>query len=69
MKPVTPAESDQEHPPQLNELPNWITDELLETTRLVWQPYYSEELSRDELGKLCLAVGQLLQVLNQKPDP
>jgi hypothetical protein len=45
--------------------PDWITPQLLEQTRVVWQPYYDEVLSERELVELVLRAARLFDVLRR----
>ena len=49
-------------------LPGWITTDVIEETRAVWQPYYRKELTDDEVVALLLNVGTLFRILRRKPD-
>lgn len=44
--------------------PDWITQELIEATIRVWQPYYAEILSPEEAVEMIQSVGRLFQALS-----
>lgn len=46
----------------------WVTVELLEQTRRVWQPYYREPLNELDLLEMILGVGRMLDLLSQGTD-
>jgi hypothetical protein len=47
-------------------LPGWITAGVIEETRAVWQPFYKEELTNEEIVGLLLNVGTLFRILRRK---
>ncbi len=44
--------------------PDWITQELIEATIRVWQPYYAEILSPEEAVTMIRNVGRLFTALS-----
>jgi hypothetical protein len=46
-------------------LPDWITDELVEKTIAVWQPYYSDPLTAEDAAYIILSVGRLFETLSK----
>ena len=50
-----------------NDLPAWVTAELIEATLEVWQPRYSYQLTRDDAIAIIKSVGHLFEVLRQRP--
>jgi len=48
-------------------LPGWVTPELLELTRNVWQPYYAEPLTVEDASGMLTGVGRLLSILTDSP--
>lgn len=44
-------------------LPGWITPDVIAETRTVWQPYYDEDLTEEQVVALLLPVGVLYEVL------
>ena len=49
--------------------PDWITQELIEATIRVWQPYYAEILSPEEAVTMILNVGRLFDALSSRSQP
>ena len=49
--------------------PDWITDELIERTIIVWQPYYRTVLTPEEAVTMILNVGRLYQVFSSGASP
>ena len=49
--------------------PDWITQELIEETIRVWQPYYAELLSPEEAVTMIRNVGRLFQALSSGLSP
>lgn len=47
-------------------VPSWVTDELVEQTIRVWQPYYAIPLTREDAIEMIQEVGRLLDVLAHK---
>jgi hypothetical protein len=43
----------------------WISDELIQTTLRVWQPYYAEPLTREDAIEMITTVGRLFCVLTR----
>jgi hypothetical protein len=50
----------------LGPIPPWITPELMEETRAVWQPYYEKELTDEDVLALLIPVGVLYEILFSK---
>jgi len=48
--------------------PGWVTVELMQQTRRVWQPYYREPLNALDLLEMILGVGRMLDLLSQGTD-
>ena len=46
--------------------PTWITPELVELTRKVWQPYYDEPLSVEDSITILRNTGSLLEALARR---
>jgi hypothetical protein len=46
--------------------PDWITDELIEATIRVWQPYYEATLTPDDALIMILDVGRLFEALSSR---
>jgi hypothetical protein len=44
--------------------PDWITQELIEATIRVWQPYYAELLTPEEAVTMIQNVGRLFSALS-----
>ena len=44
--------------------PDWITDELIERTIRVWQPYYQAVLTPEEAVTMIQTAGRLYQALS-----
>lgn len=44
--------------------PSWISRELLELTRKVWQPYYPAPLTETDLLEILTSAGQLCRILS-----
>ena len=45
------------------EHPAWVTQDLIQTTLRVWQPYYDAALSRQDAIAIILAASQLVDAL------
>lgn len=43
--------------------PDWITPKLIQQTKRVWQPYYSDPLTDDEVVAMIVGVGCLIDRL------
>jgi hypothetical protein len=50
-------------------MPDWITQELVEQTIRVWQPYYGEVVTPEEAVTMILNVGCLYGVLSSGSPP
>ena len=51
----------------LSLLPAWVTPEYFEQTRRVWQRYYAQPLTDDDVSEIIRNVSGLLGVLLEKP--
>jgi len=49
--------------------PDWMTPQLIERTRVVWQKFYSHPLTREEAIDILRRVGRLIDVLRDPSDP
>jgi hypothetical protein len=49
--------------PRARAHPAWVTDDLIETTLKVWQPYYDAPLTREDAIDMILATSQLFNAL------
>lgn len=49
--------------------PDWMTPQLIERTRVVWQKFYSHPLTREEAVDILRRVGRLIDVLRNPPEP
>ena len=49
-------------------LPGWITPEVIAERCAVWQPFYEEELTNDEVVGLLLNVGTSVPNPSEKAD-
>ncbi|MBA4030438.1 MAG: hypothetical protein C0478_06045 [Planctomyces sp.] len=47
------------------EAPAWVTESLIAMTFKVWQPYYKNPLSRGDVIRMIISVGQLFRVVAQ----
>lgn len=47
--------------------PTWISDELLQHTIEVWQPFYARTLQAEDALEMILNVSQLLETLREQP--
>lgn len=45
--------------------PHWITQELIEVTIRVWQPYYETVISPEEATEMILSAGRLFNALQK----
>lgn len=43
----------------------WISDELIQKTLRVWQPYYAQPLTREDAIEMITNVGRLFSVLTR----
>ena len=48
------------------DLPDWITDELIQQTLKIWQPYYSDRLTDDDAIVIIKNVGVLFECLRRE---
>ena len=46
--------------------PSWVTQELIDRTIRVWQPYYKAMLSADDALAMILNVARMFGVVSQK---
>jgi len=46
-------------------LPGWITPAVIAETRAVWQPFYAEELTEDDVLEILLNTGNLFRILHE----
>lgn len=44
--------------------PLWVTSELMEKTYRTWQPFYKNQLIRDDLIEIIMSIGRLVDVLS-----
>jgi hypothetical protein len=49
-------------------VPEWLSVELIEKTRAVWQPYYASPLTDEDAKAIVLNVGRLFDVLSDVGD-
>jgi hypothetical protein len=49
-------------------LPGWISADVITETRAVWQPFYQQPLTDDEIVALLLNVGNLFRLLSEEDD-
>jgi hypothetical protein len=56
----------KQQPNRYSTLPGWITPEVVEQTRTVWQPYYHSPLTDDDAIEILLNVGNLFQLLREQ---
>lgn len=47
----------------LNKAPAWLSEELLQKTMTVWQPFYPNPLTEDDARQIILSVGRLIDVV------
>ena len=45
-------------------IPAWVTDEMIQRTLTLWQPYYKFTLTTDDAVCILLRVGMLIDVLS-----
>lgn len=50
--------------PSAPEHPDWMTEDLIQATLVVWQPYYDDALSRQDAIDMILATRRLFQILS-----
>ena len=51
---------------QRSDLPDWISDELIQKTQKTWQPYYPNQLTRDDAIVIIKNVGVLFECLRRE---
>ena len=56
----------KQSPNRYSALPGWITPQVVEQTRAVWQPYYKSPLTDDDAIEILLNVGNLFQLLREQ---
>lgn len=49
-----------------SELPDWVSDELLQKTVEIWQPYYLNQLTRDDAIAIINNVGGVIDCLRRE---
>lgn len=54
--------------PSEKTVPSWISDELMELTRTVWQPFYPVLLTDDDVREMLTSVGQLCRALSPRAN-
>jgi hypothetical protein len=47
--------------------PVWLTEELIEATLRVWQPYYDASLTRENAIDMILSADRLFSALSARP--
>jgi hypothetical protein len=47
-------------------VPAWVSDDLINRTLAVWQPYYKFRLTTDDAVGIILRVGMLMNVLSRR---
>jgi len=52
--------------PNQSPYPNWIDEELIERTKVVWSPRYGRSLTTAEAIEILLNVGRLIDVLQEQ---
>lgn len=48
--------------------PPWASQELIESTLRVWQPYYSVALTLDDAKQILFSVGRMIDLLGESTD-
>jgi hypothetical protein len=48
--------------------PPWVTEDLIQATLVVWQPYYDELLTRQDAIDMLLAASRLLSALSRREE-
>jgi hypothetical protein len=51
---------------QRSDLPDWISDDLIQKTLKTWQPYYPNQLTRDDAIVIIKNVGVLFECLRRE---
>jgi len=49
-----------------SELPDWVSEDLIQKTVEIWQPYYSNGLTRDDAIAIIKNVGGLFECLRRE---
>ena len=49
-----------------SDLPDWVSDELLQKTIEIWQPYYPNQLTRDDAIAIINNVGGVIDCLRRE---
>ena len=49
-----------------SDLPDWVSDELLQKTMEIWQPYYQNELTREDAIAIINNVGGVIDCLRRE---
>ena len=49
-----------------SDLPDWVSDELLKKTIEIWQPYYPNQLTRDDAIAIINNVGGVIDCLRRE---
>lgn len=49
-----------------SDLPDWVSDELVQKTIEIWQPYYPNQLTRDDAIAIINNVGGVIDCLRRE---
>ncbi|MEO2030665.1 MAG: hypothetical protein ABGZ35_01125 [Planctomycetaceae bacterium] len=49
-----------------SDLPDWVSDDLLQKTVEIWQPYYSNQLTREDAIAIINNVGGVIDCLRRE---
>jgi len=49
-----------------SDLPDWVSEDLIKKTVEIWQPYYPNELTRDDAIVIIRNVGGLIECLRRE---
>ena len=49
-----------------SDLPDWVSDDLLQKTIEIWQPYYPNQLTRDDAIAIINNVGGVIDCLRRE---
>jgi len=52
--------------PSGSDLPDWVSDDLVKKTIKIWQPYYPNQLTREDAMAIIKNVGRLIDCLRRE---
>jgi hypothetical protein len=65
---MRPLNGDSHCIPRATTHPAWVSENLIQATLTVWQPYYDAPLTREDAIEMILAASRLLGALSRPQD-